>query len=324
MPAAVSYQGVELQHIIVGEPGPNRGRRTTNWCTCKCYGSKAFLVTRADIQQAIKGDRGLDPRCDSCRRERPAHCDLVGSTVGNVDLVKRLPNIELPGGRLGLMYLGRCRCDAKTELKLRYSTLKGFLKGRRKKVLSCGCKDFDLSGKWFGLWCVLGPCQAPAGKEASQQRWWLVECRGSCERTRKVVSTSDLQSKRGTRDCGCQAGVRQSRIWEKKRAPLLVLGVSKLRKGIVKTARMRGLDFKLTDEQCAKLCSRLVAIAAPCVSSTRTWKLTLENGAGVRKTNGEILAPYFTAELIVSIQRVAMLLAIPAPPASSATCLSRT
>jgi hypothetical protein len=116
MPATVSYVGVELEHIIVGPPGPNLRRRTTNWCTCKCGRSEPFMVTRSDIQQAIMGNRGLDPR---------------------------------------------------------YSTLKPFVKSRRKKVLSCRCKDFDLTGEWFGLWLVLGPGTAGAKQARAKPKFGI-------------------------------------------------------------------------------------------------------------------------------------------------------
>jgi hypothetical protein len=254
MPVAVTYEGLELQWIIVGPPGPNLGRRTTHWCMCKCGGSEQFLVTRLDIRQALR--RKGNPRCAKCMRQRPAQSDLVGRVIGKVKITGRENNAVLPGGRTELVYSARCLCPAATKMTVRYSKIKKAL--QRNVALHCGCLDLNLAGQKFGSWLVLGSAECPASKQQDDQRWWLVECQGCPSRTRKVVSTSNLRSKRGTKDCGCQAGARSAWIWAQKRESIVVLGVRKLRRGIVNKARERGLEFELTDEQCADL------LFAPC------------------------------------------------------------
>lgn len=257
MPNAVSYEGKTLRYVTVGPPGPNSGRRTTHCCVCKCQRSPPFVVTRADIQRALAGGP-LNPRCDLCRKQRPPKHNLIGTRAGNYDLTARLDNTVLPGARTELTYLGRCRCDAHTEVALTYSVIKKQLAGRRKYPLSCGCCELDLTGQTFGLWRVLQAAPPPVGKEYQQQRWWLVQCQGCCGGEKKVVSTSDLRKKRGTKDCGCQAGPRQTQIWEQRRESIEIIGIRKLRKGIHRTARARGLEFDLTEKLCATL------LFAPC------------------------------------------------------------
>src|SRR4051812_10986607 len=205
MPNEVSYEGLELDHILVGPSGEHRGRRTTHWCRCKCGNPEPFLVTRLDIQQALKGNGR--PRCAQCMRRRPAKADLIGRTIGNCCVLERLPNVALPNGRTELVYLVRCQCERQTTFKVRYTGLKRALRGKR--TLHCGCKRLDLTGQRFGFWLVLGPTKPPTTMSGDQQRWWLVECQGSCGGTRKAVTTSNRRARRGTRDCGCQAGPRQ-------------------------------------------------------------------------------------------------------------------
>src|SRR3954469_18560970 len=122
MPTEVSYEGLDLKHIVVGPPGDHRGRRTTHWCWCKCGNPERFLVTRLGIQQALKGSG--NPRCARCMRGRPAKLDLIGRNIGRCDVLERLPNVALPCGRTELVYLMRCHCGRHSRFKVRYSRLK--------------------------------------------------------------------------------------------------------------------------------------------------------------------------------------------------------
>src|SRR5947209_10349477 len=171
MPDEVSYEGLELKHIFVGRPGEHRGRRTTHWCTCKCGNPQPFLVTRLDIQKALKGNG--NPRCANCMRQRQSKVDLIGKTIGGCRVLERLPNLILPGGRTELAYLVRCQCERQSKFKVRYSELKRGFGGKR--TFNCGCKRLDLTGQRFGFWLVLGPTERPEALRGDQQP--LVACR---------------------------------------------------------------------------------------------------------------------------------------------------
>lgn len=155
----------------------------------------------------------------------------------------------------------KCRCDCGREILLRPIDL------LRKNVSQCGyCRNFYLIGRRFGRLTVIDR----AGYDKTGKRFmWLCKC--DCGKTKKVETSHLLRG--STRSCGCLA-IDVSHT-TRTCLPPGVANFHKVRDSYRRNAKLRGLEFALTDDEMLSL------FAADCFYCGRAPSTTLK----VKNTN---------------------------------------
>lgn len=269
-----SYSGREIRCVLVQEPGPDEGRRTTHWCLCRRTGRR-FVGKSVNIQQALRCGRQICPYCRSAVVRHNRH-DLVGTVFGQL-------TVESIAGRRGKNAKSAddywncvCECGGRIEVAER-----SLARGRTR---SCGCINApDLTGRKFGRLTVLGPYESD---KTDQQRRWLCVC--SCDLKSQVIrTTTQLCGARGSCDCGCANRERLKAFWETKRRPIEEIGQYRVFLSLKSSAKKRNLSFHLSQACVAKLTPQPCFYCGTPPSHTLRVPITAHAGPGGTRYIGE-------------------------------------
>ena len=159
--------------------------------------------------------------------------ELIGKKFERLTVIKRTYPNSKDGHK---MYL--CRCDCGKEKIIRGRSLKN---GDTK---SCGClRLINLTGKKFGRLTVIKRVY-PNTKDRNVM--WLCKC--SCGKE-KIINGNSLR--RGdTKSCGC---LQKEIIGDSRRLSFGLASMHATIEQYKKRAKIRGLKFKLTEEQFIKI-----------------------------------------------------------------------
>jgi Zn-finger protein len=236
MPKLKSFEGKLVGRcVLVEEPGPKDGRRTTHWCRCVKTGNRLPNPVKKDaIQQALKHDREI---CPFCRRPyRASRRIRIGDSIAGIKVKVRVENGQYPGGQGYDRWLVECPCARPQPFIVNGDELRRALDRDRLTLFSCSQNCINMvRPDSRGFWELVGPAKHPINKGTAQERWWRVRCTALCRSGRqcgneRVKSTSDLHKKNASKHCGCLTPSMVQERHARTRKSDVDIGIQKLLK----------------------------------------------------------------------------------------------